>query len=181
MKNNALKRGSSGFTLIELLIVIAIIGILAGTVLVSINSARSKAANVRTLGEVTQIRLTLEQGFTAAGYADLVGAVNNTATIAVSAPNANTLATLLCAIGQQNGFPATVTDDISMDCDGNTVRTGVVIYTNDISTIRDYGIYSTTTPMGYVCADSYGHTLAVSTSSIPTYASLISTSTALCQ
>ncbi|MES2006474.1 MAG: prepilin-type N-terminal cleavage/methylation domain-containing protein [Patescibacteria group bacterium] len=46
---------SSGFTLIELLVVIAIIGILAGIVLGSVNSARQNAQIVAAKAELAQI------------------------------------------------------------------------------------------------------------------------------
>lgn len=50
----------SGFTLVELLVVISIIGLLSSIVLTSVNSARSKARNVREKSDVKQIITALE-------------------------------------------------------------------------------------------------------------------------
>ncbi|MBL7154898.1 MAG: type II secretion system protein [Candidatus Portnoybacteria bacterium] len=54
------RKGQPGFTLIELLVVIAIIGILATIVLVSLNTARSKARDVRRVSDLRQVALALE-------------------------------------------------------------------------------------------------------------------------
>jgi len=54
------RKGQKGFTLIELLVVIAIIGILATVVLVSLNTARSKARDTRRMSDLHQVALASE-------------------------------------------------------------------------------------------------------------------------
>ncbi|KKR42966.1 MAG: hypothetical protein UU10_C0005G0018 [Parcubacteria group bacterium GW2011_GWF1_40_6] len=54
-----MKIKQKGFTLIELLVVVAIIGLLSSIVLTSVNSARKKARDARTLEDVRQITLAL--------------------------------------------------------------------------------------------------------------------------
>ena len=65
------KKREKGFTLIELLVVIAIIGVLATIVLVSLNTARQKARDVRRVSDMRQVALALEMYYddnTSTGY-----------------------------------------------------------------------------------------------------------------
>lgn len=54
------KQNQKGFTLIELLVVVAIIGLLSSVVLISLNSARSKARDAKRISDVNQIGKALE-------------------------------------------------------------------------------------------------------------------------
>ncbi len=56
-----------GFTLIELLIVIAIIGILASALLVSLGGARQAARDARRISDLRQVQTALEVYFNATG------------------------------------------------------------------------------------------------------------------
>jgi prepilin-type N-terminal cleavage/methylation domain-containing protein len=172
-----------GFTLVELLIVIAIIGILAGVVIVSLSTARSKAAATKVQAEVSQIRTRLEQTVINNAYLDLHGGAGNVSTLVATSSGYADLQTLLCEIGKQNGYVDTVANDVTLDCEGvPNQHTGVVFYSNSPDwTVSDYAVYATTTPSGYVCVDSYGNTNATTSASIPSYAGIVSTSTALCQ
>ena len=54
------KKDNRGFTLIELLVVVAIIGLLASIIIVTLNSTRAKARDARRMVELRQISLAIE-------------------------------------------------------------------------------------------------------------------------
>jgi prepilin-type N-terminal cleavage/methylation domain-containing protein len=54
------KKYKKGFTLIELLVVVAILGLLATIVAVSLTSARARARDARRVADVRQVELALE-------------------------------------------------------------------------------------------------------------------------
>lgn len=58
-----MKTNKRGFTLIELLVVVAIIGILASVVMVSLGSARSKARDARRISDMQNLKTGLELYF----------------------------------------------------------------------------------------------------------------------
>lgn len=55
-----MKHTYKGFTLVELLVVVAIIGLLAGIAVVSVNSVRVKARDAKRIADVKQIQNALE-------------------------------------------------------------------------------------------------------------------------
>lgn len=60
MKIKKYKKTSSGFTLIELLVVVAILGLIASLIMVSISSAKIKARDVQRIVEISQIQKGLD-------------------------------------------------------------------------------------------------------------------------
>lgn len=54
------RRNDKGFTLVELLVVVAIIGLLAGIIIISLNNARIRARDARRLSDIRAIISALE-------------------------------------------------------------------------------------------------------------------------
>ncbi len=57
-----------GFTLIELLVVVAIIALLAATILASLGSARTKAKNTKITSELSSFRAQMELFYNSNGF-----------------------------------------------------------------------------------------------------------------
>ena len=139
-----MNKHNKGFTLIELLVVIAIIGILASVVLVSVNSARGKAQDVKIVSGVKQLKTIIESNYSGASYPDLT--------------NDSPIYGGFVA----DGNPGTSTINILLN-DINTLGGEVVVVTEPNtpgSAVFNYAIYGrlVSTSTQYFCVDSKGKT-----------------------
>ncbi|MCD6528409.1 prepilin-type N-terminal cleavage/methylation domain-containing protein [bacterium] len=99
-----MSKKNKGFTLIELLIVIAIIGILAAIVLVSVRGVTKKAKDARITADVTQVRSQATIIYDDNGsYASTC----NASTHKLNTTDYTTLKTIQVDIEKQQGKPAT--------------------------------------------------------------------------
>ena len=110
-----IKNNKKGFTLIELLVVIAIIGILSGTVIVSMSGAQDSAKNARIEAGMDQLRSAAEvyrllkgtYGDAATNFANAAGGdgllIKNDIAAAGGTLTVNPSATAYCMSSPLNG------------------------------------------------------------------------------
>lgn len=67
LQTETFQKSGAGFTLIELLVVLAIIGLLAGVIMIALSTARVKARDAKRAGDIRQTISALEQYHIAQG------------------------------------------------------------------------------------------------------------------
>ncbi len=117
---------NKGFTLIEMLVVIAVVGILAATVITSIGPARDKAKDSRIRSAVNQIRSLAEANYNAAkgNYDDITSNAEYTSLTDDITANDGTLGGGYGTNNETYGFYSSLASDSStyfcVDSAGNT-------------------------------------------------------------
>ncbi len=182
-----MKKFSRGFTLIELMVVIAIIGILAGIILVSLNGARSNTKDTAIISDLHQLRNFFELNkdpitgsYVQSGANSILGLCGGSGftpstgyyTNAAGTVNAlqTQLAILVADIGHQNSNKTLSTWDmlypnppISLSATGGCslggtlYDSGVIIYS---FSGYDYAIYAALNNGAYACIDSSGNVIS---------------------
>jgi prepilin-type N-terminal cleavage/methylation domain-containing protein len=99
-----------GFTLIELLVVIAIIGILAGIVLASLGSARTKGIDAARIEDAKSMKTAMELYYSTNGGYPQIGAGGGHAA-ALNGGATPTLATLLTGSNAISAIPQQLIND----------------------------------------------------------------------
>lgn len=121
-----------GFTLVELLVVVAIIGLIAGIAVVSVNSTRAKARDARRLADIKQIQNALGMRFSDLGMYPPTPA--NGSKLGSKAPGANSAQVLTSAVA---GWEAVINA-------GTTVYLSAV--PKDPQSVGEYAYTYTATP-----------------------------------
>lgn len=167
-----------GFTINEFLVTVAIVGILAATLLLGMKASRNKQNDARIQGEVAEMKQVIVSGIMEGVYPDLMGDFTHVMTLNPLSPNFPNLSILGNDIGER--LPDPVTDLIAYLPEN---RDQFVIYASAISgSPSDFGIYAKTST-GYFCADSYGNSVSNSSGgALPaSFGAISSPGTALCQ
>ncbi len=109
-------KGLKGFTLIELLVVVAIIGILASIVLVSLNQAREKGRDASAKGSLSSLRAAAEIYYDNSNDSYLDFCVGGSS----SHPE---IQSLLTAAAEETGTPTS--------CESNVISWGALVQLNN--------------------------------------------------